>query len=370
MTKDEKQKVSDAWYTESGRDQDVVLSTKSTLVRNLANFPFPRRLDELESERVMSIVFDSFNFLPDAADYQMVSVGNLDGVGNKIMRERDVLSDGEKSASSGLVLRNDGKIACTINNQDHLHIESFSSGCDLDSSTDSVYAIDGELQKHVQFAASYEFGYLSQSILNSGSGLILKAKVHLPSISALGSVKEISSAVLGDDFDFSACYGISGGEGVGSFGGNYALGSYYFVRTKNSCGGTEVSQIMSMKGTLQNLIREERNARKICRTQKISEIINFVYRSLALAKTSLFVNLREAVEIVSGIKFGLDMEILSGVTQENLHALLYRIQEGHLEYVLNNGKFKFEKDIQDDRQKKIQRLRALILQEAFENIAK
>ena len=34
-------------------------------------------------------------------------------------------------------------------------------------------------------------------------------------------------------------------------------------------------------------------------------------------------------------------------------------------YVLDNGKFKFEKDIQDNRPRKIERLRALILQEAF-----
>ena len=53
-----------------------------------------------------------------------------------------------------------------------------------------------------------------------------------------------------------------------------------------------------------------------------------------------------------------------------MHALLYRVQDGHLEYVLNTGKFKFEKDIQDNKAKQIERLRALILQESFEGIEK
>ena len=89
-----------------------------------------------------------------------------------------------------------------------------------------------------------------------------------------------------------------------------------------------------------------------------------------MAKSSFFVSLREAIDIISGVKFGKDMGIFSGVEEAELHALLYRVQEGHLEYVLDNGKFKFEKDIQDNRPRKIERLRALILQEAFENIEK
>ena len=36
--------------------------------------------------------------------------------------------------------------------------------------------------------------------------------------------------------------------------------------------------------------------------------------------------------------------------------------------MLKNGNFAFEKDIKNDSQKKIERLRAVIIQEAFENI--
>ena len=91
---------------------------------------------------------------------------------------------------------------------------------------------------------------------------------------------------------------------------------------------------------------------------------------MALAKSSFFISLREAIDIISGVKFGKDIGVFCGIEDSDLHALLYRVQEGHLEYVLDNGKFKFEKDIQDNRPRKIERLRALILQEAFENIEK
>lgn len=366
MTKKSRPESSGAWYASPGAEQDVIVSTKAALVRNLANFPFPSRLNDSESERIQSIVFDAFHFLKNADEFQAVPASSLDSVGTKIMTERDVLfpSEGRKA---GLILRTDGKVSCTVNTDDHLRISSFASGLGVESASNSVYVIDSELQKHIQFAASYDFGYLSHSILNCGSGLSVAAKVHLPALSLLKSIKNTAANTVGEDCAFTACYGAGGADSVSGFGGiGSSLGSYYIVSTKNSAGGTELSQLMLIQCVLQNLIREERNARKVCKAQKSAEIANYAYRALALAKASLFIPLREAVEIISGVKFGIDMGLLSGVEISELHALLYRIQEGHLEYALNSGTFTFEKDIQDSRQKKIERLRALILQEAFE----
>ena len=71
--------------------------------------------------------------------------------------------------------------------------------------------------------------------------------------------------------------------------------------------------------------------------------------------------------MIHSVKWGLDLNIIKGISDSELHALLYRIQEGHLGYVLKNGNFTFEEDIKNST-KKIERLRALILQESFEDI--
>ena len=79
MKKKSQQNASpDSWYALEGKNQDVVLSTRASLVRNLANFPFPSILDENESERIQSIAFDAFTFLPDAQDFHTISVDKLD----------------------------------------------------------------------------------------------------------------------------------------------------------------------------------------------------------------------------------------------------------------------------------------------------
>ncbi len=368
MAKKTKDENSDAWYTLKGANQDIVVSTKATLARNLANFPFPSKLSDAESERIQSIVFDAFNFLNNADDFQAISINLLDDIGNKIMKERGVLVpfNGHKA---GLILRNDGKISCTINTDDHLHISSFFSGMNIESASNSIYEIDRELQKHIQFAASYEFGYLTYSILNCGSALNLMAKVHLPACSFLKSIKNIAANIVGQEYNFINCYGSGGSQALSGFGGSGAsLGNYYIISTKSSADGTELAQKTAMQCVLQSVIKEEKEARKICKEQHFTEVLNYALRSLSLARNSLLISLREAIDIIGGVKFGKDLGLLYGIDDTELHSLLYRVQEGHLEYVLANGKFKFEKDIQNNSQRKTERLRALILQEAFQNV--
>ena len=87
-----------------------------------------------------------------------------------------------------------------------------------------------------------------------------------------------------------------------------------------------------------------------------------------MVKFSHLVTTSEAIEIISNLKWGLSLGLLSGIEHKDLSALLYRIQEGHLRFVLKNSSFKFEKDVESDIKLKVNRFRSLILQEAFENI--
>ena len=64
----------DAWYTYSGSDEDVVLSSQVRLSRNLANFPFAPRMHDSDSSRVQAIVFDAFNQFEDAASFHAVDL--------------------------------------------------------------------------------------------------------------------------------------------------------------------------------------------------------------------------------------------------------------------------------------------------------
>ncbi len=362
-----------AWYTVGGEENDVVLSSRLRLARNLANFPFPSRLRGNDGTRIQFIVTDVFNHMENADDFQAICVKDLDGLGSKILDERGILSEAAsaagKTGDQAVILRKDGRLACTVNVTDHLHISSFSSGLDFDKTVQEGRNIDSLLQKQVQFAASYDFGFLTSSVLDAGSGMRLSIRVHLPSLSMLGRIRSAIEALSSSNVAFRASYGAgSGGAVSGNGGSGTSLGSYYDIYTVDSQTGSEYDQVASIVSAGKKIAELERLAREECGKTKESEVRNCLYRSLALAKSSIFISLREGIDIVSGIKWGLDMKLASGVEDSELYALLFRIQEGHLEYVLKNGNFTFEADVEGNKIKKEERLRAIIFQEAFSNI--
>ena len=360
--------ITDTWYARPGSEQDVVVSTAVELHRNLANFPFPERLDDSDGARVMSIVFDAFNRLEDSERYQTVAANLLDSNAFRIMRERNILPSDEYR-NAGIILRSDGKVSCTVNCGDHVRIASFFSGMDFDRPLVITGKLDSDIQHFVQFAASYDFGYLTSSIADCGSGMRLSFSAHLPSLCMLGRIRSLSEEVAAAGFSMSAEYASGGAGGLSgrNFDGS-ALGGYYRISSTNCISGTEFDQVASIIALCKKVIDAERAAREECRRTVPSSVQNYMYRAASIARSSVFVTLREAIEITGGVKWALDMGFLSGINETDLHSLLYRIQEGHLRYVLDNGKFKFEDDVSGSEDKKIERLRALILQEAFENL--
>ncbi|MCR5605529.1 MAG: hypothetical protein K6F69_01760 [Treponema sp.] len=352
--------ATDSWYSKAGPESDVVLSSRVRLARNLANFPFPNNLKNDDGLRICSIVFDAFSNLQNPEQYHSVQVKNLESLGERIMAERGIIDMG-RNDNEGLVLRSDGKISCLINSIDHVRIASFVPGLNFDEGMSLCKKVDDELQQRIQFAASYDFGYLTSSLFDTGSGMKVSVRVHLPSLSYLDRTDDLFSDLLEKDFSAVPCYGA---------GKNYsaALGSYYQISSVNSFYGSELDQITAITAVSKYLCEMERRARNEMIERHPTALRDIVYRAYALARFSRFLTLKDAIEIISGIKWGADINIVGNIENNVLFALLYRIQDAHLEYVLQNGTFNFEKDVEVDTKAKICRLRALILQEAFEKL--
>ena len=347
-----------SWYSKDGKDNDVVLSTRVRLARNLANFPFPSHFRGDDASRVQTLVFDSFSKVEDPDSYQTVALKSIDDSGIKILTERGLIDD---HPGSGIVMGSEDDLFCLVNSKDHLRIASFVTGFDCKASYEICRSLDDQLQKSLQFAASYEFGFLTSSVSDVGSGMKISVRLHLPSLSYAGKIPEISSSLQKNGCVFSACFGSSS-----SF--SSALGAYYEVSTSSSFTGNEFDQIFSLASSIVNLVETERKFTREYAENIPTAVRDIISRSYATVKFSRLITNREAVEIISNIKWAVNLKLLTGIENRELCALLYRTRDGHVQFVLKNGNFKFEKDIESDIKLKTDRLRAIILQGSFENI--
>ena len=355
----EKKSVGDAWYAASGEDDDVVLSSRVRLARNLANFPFPESCDDDEAVRAQNIVFDAFNHFPDAEAFQSVPLAAVEPLGAKILSERGLF---DNNFGTGLVMRLDGISSCLVNCVDHIRVSSFAPGLALNAVYASSRQIDERLQESVQFAASRDFGYLCANALDSGSGMKTSVRVHLPSVSYAGKINDIISLAGQRGFSVTAPYG--SGSRAGS-----SLGSFYQVSSTQSVSGNEIDQLAAAVAIAKNICETERKFRANYADNKSTPVRDMVLRVFSTARFCMLMELREAIDVVSTVKWGLDLGCVKGIKDWELSSLLYRIQSGHLGFLLKTGNFHFEGDVADDEDLKEKRLRAIIMQDAFKKIS-
>lgn len=355
--------VNDAWYAANGPENDIVLSTRVRLARNLANFPFPSKFKDDDAFRVQTLVFDAFSHTSEPDRYQGVIASELDSLGTEILEERGVLdSNFVKQNGSGIIVRTDGKVSCEVNTRDHVRLASFVPGLDGNGAFNIVANVDDELQNTLQFAADYSIGYLTSNIADSGSGMKVSCRVHLPSLSFSSRLLDLFASINSREIVISDSFG------AGNLNSS-SLGFFYQISTKIAGNGTELSQIASLVSVVKSLVENERREREVVLRNRQTEVRNKIYSSYAKVKFASLLELREAIEIISDIKWGKHLGFLTGIEDNVLCALLYRIQNGHIQFLLKSKNYNFPQDISENKNLKTNYLRSLTLQEAFENIS-
>jgi protein arginine kinase len=355
----------DAWYASEGPEQDVVVSTKICLARNLANFPFPQYARGDDCERVQSLVFDAFSKMDNPDSFQAISTGRLDPLGKRILAERGVIPPNIARLSAapqvapGIVVRNDGRLTCTVNDVDHIRISAFAPGLDPARVWQGVRDIDGKLQEHLQFAASREFGYQTAMLSDAGSGMKLTVHAHLPATTLAGNLLTVAEEAESRGFALSATYGNVS---------DMSLGSYYTVTNANSFAGNEFDQIASLSSVAVYMADFERKLRSVVAETKPTVLRDRVCKAFALTRYSSFLSEREAIAHLSDIKLGKDTGLVKGIGYSELAALLFRIKEAHLAFIAKSADFAFEKDVAESAELSINRMRSLIVHDALGNV--
>ncbi|MBO5137700.1 MAG: hypothetical protein J6B81_04295 [Spirochaetaceae bacterium] len=365
------------WFTEEGLENDVVLSTRVRLARNLANFAFPSENRKDDGQRVQALVFDAFSKMENPDHYQCVPLEQLDFSAKQLLAERGILPECEPSKRNinlftqdtirkypwdlGLAIRTDGRAACVVNCEDHLHIAAFSSGLDLIQTRNICLQIDSAMQEHLQFAASYDFGYLTSSLLNAGSGMKLSLHLFLSGLQHQQQIAEFSKKLQSQGCNLTPVFGTTTVA-------NNALGACYQLSTKNAFVGSEEDQVVEFVTVANALCLAERNARSEFYKMHPTMIKHLLYRMVGIANYSRFLECSEAIEIISILNYALSQGFLEGITFADLHALCFRVRNTHLDYLRRSGSFMFEEDVEDFPTLVIPRLRALLVQEALESV--
>lgn len=324
-------------WLNSGDYNDVVVSTRLRVARNLERTTFPLFASEKESQEVLDKVYNAVDSVFKEGEYSLFKLREMEEREGIRFMEDHLISPGlvEKNKNGSFFLRNDENVTIMINEEDHIRLQVLLPGFDLIKGWEICSQIDDLLESKLDFAYHREYGYLTACPTNTGTGLRASVMLHLPSVTASGNIGSIINALKKAGLTIRGIYGE----------GSEAVGDLYQVSNQLTLGETEDEIIEKLNRVVYQLIKRERNTRNFLLEKKHVEFEDRIFRAKGLVSNARVISSKEALKNLSTIKLGIDSGVLKEPKGDELIDLMISIRPGNVQSMEEKTMDKDERDI-------------------------
>ena len=322
------------WYLQSTDNIDVVKSTRISFLRNIGEFKF--NLDNKDDiEKLENKIKD--NLFSIGYGLKFLKLKDMDDITRKCLVEKNLITPefAFKKVDTGSILINDDENICImIGGKDHLNIQVFSAGLDLENSLNLAIEIDEKIGDALGYAVSKKYGYLTSSPSDVGTGLKASVTVYLPALSKTRNTRKI--------FDAISSFGMSV-RGINS-DNNQNQGYIYKISNKQTLGITENEIIKNLKVITNTVIEQERQARKLLAKNQI-ELEDIIYRDFGILTNARKLKWQEALELLSSVKMGVDLGLLQELNDDQIAQIYFYITPSNLQKYFAQNLDGYDRDI-------------------------
>jgi protein arginine kinase len=341
------------WITTAGPEGGIVLFTQGSLVRNLADFPFPSACSESErrlvEERLVNVL--QMSNLMQSGHYRPSS--ELEPREAAFLAERRLIPfDFFKGRShGGVYVSDDQSMSIVINGLNHLCITVNAAGENLREVWQRLDSLDDVFAGHVDFAFQKNLGYLTSALGQLGTGLKMSLMLNLPALAMSDTLPGVYTKLREDR---QVLYGLkpmlsagkAQGPAIGEGGAGEALyydlteslyaeyheaqGDLYLLTNQATLGVSEEEIVFHLRQAAKDLVAREKEMRRNLLESERARIEDRVGRALGIARNARLMSYSEAVSILSSIRLGIDLGLVSGLTIPRMNELLFASQGAHI----------------------------------------
>ncbi|MCL1833836.1 MAG: hypothetical protein FWG49_04970 [Leptospirales bacterium] len=310
------------FWEQSGPRSDIVLSTRVRLGRNANFIPFHDSMNDRDFDFIKDIA-ESFILKTESGKNTIrFDMNELDLHEKRLLLEKNIItSEMENSDKCLILINNTNDFTVLINDTDHFRIQVIRSGFQLNDTYKDADNIDDSLNSVVKYAFSEEYGYLTSSPINVGTGLKVSVIMHLPILTALKRINEYVNSIREYGFQITGTLGNAG----------RVTGGLYLLRSKKNIGITEADILESADIVINRIIKLEDDARDDFFAVSRNELEDNSWRSLGILLYARRLNYVEAVEHLSRIRLGIVMSVIKDYSLAAINDLMVKVQWAHLQ---------------------------------------
>lgn len=308
------------WYLQSGNEADVAISTRIRLARNINGFTFALKKDgerEALENKVKEMLFGIGYGL------KFFKLKDMDDITKMSLVEKHLISPNfalEQNENGSILINEEENICIMIGEEDNLRIQVFSSGLDLRNTMNLAIELDEKLGDLLGYDISEKYGYLTRCPSNVGTGLRASVMLDLPALSMTGNDKKILESLSG-----------LGVVVRGGYGENSEVeGRIYQISNYQTLGITENEIIENLNVMVEQIIKQERQARKFL-TKDVLSLEDKIYRSYGILINARKISTQETMKLLSMVKMGTDLGILPEMTDKKIKELYLYTKPANLQ---------------------------------------
>jgi len=325
------------WIKSHGKNEDLVLSSRIRLARNLSKVPFPYKLDEESGRRLIKKIEEAFYASSHTEnEFKTIHLWEESPIDNEIFLEKHLISKNllDNSNKAAFIMDKNETISIMINEEDHIRIQCITSGLSLEEVYDLSNKIDNLLEEKLQYAFDEKLGYLTTCPTNIGTGLRASVMVHLPSLTISNKMSAVLNAITQVGMTVRGLYGE----------GSKANGNIYQISNQITLGLAEEEILSNLKAVVSQIINEEDLSRENLIKKYKYEIEDRIYRALGVLKSAILLNTDECLKLLSDVRLGIEMGIIKDVDKVTLNSLLVYTQNATIQKLLDKKLSSKERD--------------------------
>lgn len=312
------------WFKAEGPFNDIVISSRVRLARNLAGYKFVNKCSEEERTEILDKLKKVLLDINVGEKMNFFNVEKAGAIDKDFLVERHLISRHLSKAKGvrGVVVGDDEMAAAMINEEDHLRIQVLKPGLQLRACWEVINKLDDMVEAKVDYAFSPEYGYLTACPTNVGTGIRVSVMLHLPGLKMAGHLEKFFNALKDMNLAVRGLFG----EGTD------AVGDFFQVSNQATLGVKEEDIVRKFEEVIvPKIVDYERDARKELSQRKSKIIDDKIYRALGILKHAQMISSNEALFLLSHLRLGVNLKRVDCVGIDKINELFMLTLPGHLQ---------------------------------------
>ncbi|MEO0098219.1 MAG: protein arginine kinase [candidate division WOR-3 bacterium] len=324
------------WLLPEGPRSEIVISSRIRLARNIKGIPFLTRAEKREKEKVLEMVKEALEKKGLLKEGHFLREKELSPLKLNFLKERHLIpSDFAHSRlERGIYVKSDETESILVNEEDHLRLQSLTSGMDLYTAYQKIEKLDNLLAEVIPFAFSPELGFLTACPTNVGTGMRASFFIHLPGLVITKEMEKVLRSLLELGFTVRGIYGE----------GTETKGNLFQISNQITLGLSEEEILEKVTKIGEQILDYEMKAREFLLKNFRAALEDKIFRSYAILKNSRLLNSEEATNLLLLVRLGINLNLIKDVDLKKINTLLILTRPANLQIYYNQEMDEKERD--------------------------